>query len=86
MPKKKPSKADPFAVWGPPPSGMLHGMSDKQIAQLRAYVSKVTSTAYNLAHDLGYDNGLVEAYTKVAMHATVALKDERDRMFKARSR
>lgn len=84
MPKAKSSKADPFSVWGQPPRGMLHGMSDKQIAQVRAYVTKVTGDAYNLAHNLGYDNGLVEAYTKLAMYATVALKDEQKRMFKAR--
>lgn len=78
----KNGKADSFSVWGPPPRGMLHGMNDKQIAQLRAYVTRVTGAAYNLAHDLGYDNGLVEAYAKVAMYATVGLKNERDRMFK----
>ncbi len=78
----KASKADPFDVWGLPPRGMLHGMNEKQIAQLKSYVTKVTGDAYRLAYDLGEDNGFVEAATKIALYTTVKLKEQRDRTFK----
>lgn len=79
---KKAQKADPFSVWGMPPKGMLHGMSDKQIAMLRSYVTKVTGDAYTLAHDLGFDNGFVEAMCKVALLTSKEMKSQRDRRFK----
>lgn len=80
--KKKPTIADPFSVWGNPPKGMLHGMSDKQIAALKGYITKVTGDAYRLAHDIGYDNGFVEAMCKVSLLASKEMKDQRDKTFK----
>ena len=79
--RKKPAKDDPFAVWGMPPAGMLHGMSDKQIAMLKAYVTKVTTLAYDTALDLGDDNGFVEAMCKVSLLASTEMKARRDRSF-----
>lgn len=80
MPKA--NKTDPFKVWGLPPKGMLHGMSEKQIAWLRSYITKATGDAYRLAYDLGEDNGFVEAATKIAFYTTVQLKAQRDKTFK----
>jgi hypothetical protein len=84
MPKVR--KTNPFDVWGLPPRGMLHGMNEKQIAQLKSYIIKVTGSAYRLAYDLGEDNGFVEAATKIALFTTIQLKAQRDRAFKKTSR
>jgi hypothetical protein len=79
---KKASKADPFAVWGNPPPGTLHGMTDKQIRQLKAYIEKVTGDSYRLAYDRGEDNGFVEAATKIALYTSVQLKQQMGRTHK----
>ena len=78
---KKPNKADPFSVWGLPPKGMLHGLKDKQIAQVKDYVSKVTGDAYTLGHELGFDNGFVEAMCKVSLLASTQMKALQSKTF-----
>lgn len=77
--KRKPIKADPFSVWGPPPEP-LGRLPKKHLATLRHYVESVTHKAY----ETGYDNGLVEGYTTVSLLAAAKLKQERNRMFRGR--
>ncbi len=77
----KPSKADPFDVWGAPPPP-LDKLPKKHLNALRRYVDDVTSRSYRLA----YDNGLVEGLCKISMTAAAELKAQRLRMFKSNSR
>jgi hypothetical protein len=78
---KKPTKADPFSVWGMPPKGMLHGLSNRQIDQIKAYVSKVAGNAYTFGHEQGFDNGLIEAMCKVSLLSAREMKEQQSRTF-----
>ncbi len=77
----KPTKADPFSVWGAPPAP-LDKLPPKHLKALRRYVEEVTDQAYRIA----YDNGLVEGLCKISMTAAAELKAERLRMFKSNRR
>lgn len=74
----KPSKADPFSVWGFPPSP-LDKLPRKHLNVLRRYVEDVANKSYRTA----YDNGLVEGLCKISMTAAAELKAQRNRMFKS---
>lgn len=76
---RKPTKADPFAVWGKPPAP-LDKLPPKHLGALRRYVEGVTGKAYRVA----YDNGLVEGLTKISLMVSVEVKKQRDRTFKGR--
>lgn len=56
--KRKPIKADPFAVWGAPPKSVMRRMTPAQARLLRRYVEKVTGEAYRIAFDNGLTHGL----------------------------
>ncbi len=75
----KAKKADPFDVWGKPPEP-LDKLPRKHLAALRRYVEEVTDRSYRTGHD----NGLVEGLCKISMVAAAELKEQRNRMFKAR--
>lgn len=53
MSKRNPSKADPFDVWGKPPSIILDQLGRNDHNRLRSYIERVASKTYRLAYDLG---------------------------------
>ncbi len=53
MRARRPSKADPFDVWGPPPQSVLDAMNRNQQRQLQRYVERTAKKVYRLAYDLG---------------------------------
>ena len=76
---RKPSKADPFDVWGTPPPP-LDRLPPKHLKALRRYVESVAGKAHRVAHS----NGLVEGLCKISMIAAAELKAHRDQMFRSR--
>lgn len=73
---KKSNKADPFSVWGHPPQALTKGMTDRQIALLKAYTEATANSVYRLA----FDNGLNHGLCLISTVASKEMRRQRDAM------